>query len=148
MAGCRLTCRPQLTALSPSLTYDRADIPGIAFADIWQTLRSLPVYVDEGGSVTIAFSSSKDGAMDGAFGSGYREGWWLATDFHLYYTLPGHQADPQTWAIVCLPFAAQPADGLTVYAVAEDAGGNITLGAEVTETFVCRYVLHRLYGER
>ena len=122
----------QISAMSPSLSFDRADIPGVATADLWQTLRSLPVYVDEEGSVNISFTSSKAGAVDGAWGSGNREGWWLATDFRIYYT-PAycHQVTPQSWAVVCLPFASLPAYGLKVYAMEEDADGNVTLGDEV-----------------
>ena len=59
----------------------------------WDTLTSTPIYVEPGGSLTLGFVSSKQGAETGkwhSFGnasgtSDNREGWWCATGFVLKY---------------------------------------------------------------
>ena len=72
--------------------FERFDAPGITNADVWESLATLPVWVDEGGSLTIGFQSSKQGKQpSNPVYSDNREGWWCATDFHLYrYTLPDY----------------------------------------------------------
>ena len=72
------------------LTFERFDAPGITNEDVWEPLATLPVWVDEGGSLTIGFQSSKQGKQtaDPVY-SDNREGWWCATDFQLFrYQLP------------------------------------------------------------
>jgi hypothetical protein len=59
----------------------------------WEKLSTTPLYVEPGGSLTLGFVSSKQGAETGKwhkFGeanasSDNREGWWCATDFVLLY---------------------------------------------------------------
>lgn len=59
----------------------------------WDTLATTPIYVEQGGSLTLGFASSKNGAEKGkwhTFGnasgtSDNREGWWCATDFKLLF---------------------------------------------------------------
>lgn len=90
-----------MTAVSPVLTADYYDLPTVTKEQIWQKLTTTPVYVAEGGSVTIGFKSSKLNAVDGAWhqvgGDGSstykdvtdnREGWWGATSFVLNTCTP------------------------------------------------------------
>lgn len=113
-------------AVSPTLTYDRFDYPDLDNADRWETLSTTPLYLPEGGSITVGFESSKQGAVDGAWIAGpdktnadNREGWWCATDFVLY-RLPLHQRSSggAHWGTVCLPYAVKPGPGVQLYEVA------------------------------
>lgn len=79
-----------VTEATPTLTFERFDSPGIMNKDVWESLATLPVWVGEGGSLTIGFQSSKQGkqAADPVY-SDNREGWWCATDFQLFrYNIP------------------------------------------------------------
>jgi hypothetical protein len=113
-------------AVSPVLTCDRFDYPGLDNAERWETLSTTPLYLPEGGSVTVGFESSKQGALDGAWIAGpdktaadNREGWWCATDFVLY-RFPLHQRSfgGAHWGTVCLPYAVTPGPGVQFYEVA------------------------------
>jgi len=110
-----------ITAVSPVLSADYFDLPTVKPADVWQTLTTTPVYVPQGGSITIGFKSSKQGAIDEAWqqigGDGTtqlkavadnREGWWGATNFRLYLCT-SHYADGINTAI---PEKTTAADGL------------------------------------
>jgi len=112
------------TATSPVLSADYFDLPSVAKTDVWQTLTTTPVYVEQGGTLTIGFKSSKKGAVDNAWHKvgdtkstgDKREGWWGATDFVLrYYPSYKIQATPGQWGAVCLPYATKPTDGLHYY---------------------------------
>jgi hypothetical protein len=112
---------------TPLLTADYMDLPSMADSLRWQTLTSMPIYVDEGGSVTIGFESSKQGAIDMAWreigktnsNGDHREGWWAATNFRLRH-LPLYRTAtaPQQWGVMCLPYAVAPSEGLTFYQIA------------------------------
>ena len=100
------------TGVTPVLTYDYFDLPVVG--SIWQTLTTTPVYVDEGGSATIGFKSSKKDAVDNAWRQignvdntgDKREGWWCATDFRLLYRpLLRLTVTPGEWGTICLPYA-------------------------------------------
>ena len=77
-------------AVSPIMTKDYFDLP---VSDHWDILTTTPIYVKDGGSLTVGFVGSKTGAQKGkwhSFGnatatSDNREGWWCATDFVLKY---------------------------------------------------------------
>ena len=79
------------TLVTPPLTAGYMDLPTVG--NIWQTLTTPPVYVEDGGTVTIGFQGSTEGAVNNAwhpFGEtgnngDRREGWWCATDFRLLY---------------------------------------------------------------
>ena len=112
-------------ATTPVLQADYFDLPTIG--NIWQTLTTTPVYVTEGGSVTIGFVGTKDGATDNAwhrFGDANntgdkREGWWCATDFVLkYHPLKKMTAEVGKWTTLCLPYAYRSPEGATLYRVA------------------------------
>ena len=114
------------TAVSPVLTYDRFDYPGIANADRWETLATTPLHVGEEDTLYVGFESSKQGAVDGAWIASpdkttpdYREGWWCATGFKLH-RLPLHQRRMTAahWGTVCLPAAVTPGPGVQLYEVA------------------------------
>jgi hypothetical protein len=47
-----------------------------------------------------------------------REGWWMATDFDLRY-LPVYKREMNNrdFGTICLPYAAEPAEGITIYTV-------------------------------
>lgn len=112
---------------SPKLTADYFDLPSVATADCWQTLTTLPVYVDDDGVLTIGFEGSKLGAVDNAWHrlgeptstGDKREGWWCATDFVLHFT-PQYRLSvtPDQWGVTCLPYAVHPSPGLTFYEIA------------------------------
>ena len=105
---------------------DYMDIPCIDDSQRWETLTSLPVYVDEGGSVTIGFESSKQGAQDLAWrelgklnsAGDHREGWWGVTNFRLR-RMPLYRINTTAgqWGVACLPYAVKPSDGLTFYQI-------------------------------
>ena len=132
---------------SPTLTFDRMQIPGISDEDRWQTLSTLPLYVGDAGTATVGFQSSKSGALEGAYDGDNREGWWLASKFRLWYT-PGYQRavdSTHVWTTVCLPFAAIPSDSVKVYAVAGRSADGSQLfltpvnALEAGKAYVCRY---------
>ena len=132
---------------SPTLTFDRMQIPGISDEDRWQTLSTLPLYVGDAGTATVGFQSSKSGALEGAYEGDNREGWWLASKFRLWYT-PGYQRavdSTHVWTTVCLPFAAIPSDSVKVYAVAGRSADGSQLfltpvnALEAGKAYVCRY---------
>ena len=112
---------------TPVLTADYMDLPTTNAADRWQTLSSLPVYVDEDGSLIIGFESSKRGASDLAWhrlgdtsGKGdHREGWWGATDFSLkFHPLYRVATVPGTILAACLPYAVAPSPGVDFFEIA------------------------------
>lgn len=137
---------------SPTLTYDRMQIPGISDDDRWQTLSTLPLYVGDDGKATIGFQSSKQGAVEGAYDDDNRAGWWLASRFRLWYTPAYQRAVDATeeWTTVCLPFAATPSDSVKVYTVAgRSADGSALYLTEVStleagKPYVCRYTGSRI----
>jgi hypothetical protein len=114
------------TLLTPTLTYDRFDFTDLDINEpVWETLTTLPVYVAEGGSLTVGFEGSKKGAVDGAWRSvssngDKREGWWCATGFQLsqlpVYSRTAEQAD--AWGTLSLPYAIRPGQGVQLYEVA------------------------------
>ena len=137
---------------SPTLTYDRMQIPGISNDDRWQTLSTLPLYVGDDGKATIGFQSSKEGVIEGAYDGDNRAGWWLASRFRLWYT-PAYQRTvdaTEEWTTVCLPFAATPSDSVKVYTVAgRSADGSALWLTEVStleagKPYVCRYTGSRI----
>ena len=113
------------TVVTPALKADFFDLPTIG--DIWQTLTSPVVYVEEGGSATIGFVGSKQGATDNAwhaFGNAgstgdKREGWWCATDFTLlFHPLHKMETTANTWKTVCLPYAYPAPEHAKIYRIA------------------------------
>lgn len=137
---------------SPTLTYDRMQIPGINDDERWQTLSTLPLYVGDDGKATIGFQSSKQGVIEGAYDSDNRAGWWLASRFQLWYT-PAYQRAvdaAEEWTTVCLPFAVTPSDSVKVFTVAgRSADGTALWLTEVStleagKPYVCRYKGSRL----
>ena len=110
-------------AETPSLTFDYMDLP---VGNVWETLTTIPVYVEEEGEATIGFVGSKKGAQDGlyhAFGEASasydnRAGWWCATDFVLkYHPMFQKTVEPNTWGVICLPYKMQPSDGVKIYQI-------------------------------
>ena len=97
------------TVNTPTLQADYLDLPTVS--NVWQTLTSIPIYIKEGGTATIGFKNSKQGAIDNAwheFGKSdskgdKREGWWCATDFRLYYQ-PAYTvaSTDRRWGTICL----------------------------------------------
>ena len=77
-------------AVTPVMSKDFFDLP---VSDVWETLKSTPIYVEPNGSLTLGFKSSKTNAHSSwwhSFGNASgskdnREGWWCATGFVLYY---------------------------------------------------------------
>ena len=113
------------TLATPYLTADYMDLPTVP--TIWQTLTTAPVYVSEGGNVTIGFVSTKQGAVNNAwraFGDASnsgdrREGWWCATDFRLlYHPMLKLTVTPGEWRTVCLPYATSIPQGAKCYRIA------------------------------
>ena len=115
------------TVSSPVLTEDFMDLPALGSVDRWQTLTTAPVYIDEDGTLTIGFESSKQGATDLAWRrlgdtnskGDHREGWWGATNFQLlYHPLYRISTTSGTFGVCCLPYAVAPSPGLTFYQIA------------------------------
>lgn len=113
--------------VSPKLSSDWLDMPMVADADKWQTLATVPVYVAEGDTLTVGFASSKLGATDYAwreYGNATstgdrREGSWAATDFVLCHLPVYHTTvDASGWSTLCLPYKAQPTQGVRFYRIA------------------------------
>lgn len=126
--------------VTPTLTWDVADLPTIDAAKKWQTLSTVPVYVDNKTAAAIGFTSTKAGATDNAWkpygdqnGKGdQREGSWYATNFSLLH-LPVYRlhTDAGLWRGICLPYAVKAADNLKLYTIAGKSadGKNIYLQA-------------------
>jgi hypothetical protein len=107
------------TTTTPHLTFERFDLPGVVDDDVWETLATKPVWVEDGGSLTIGFIGSKEGKEQAnPVYSDNREGWWCATDFKLYYS-PVYKRDDLDgqWGSVCLPFAAKAGNGIKLYEI-------------------------------
>jgi len=111
-------------AVTPPLRFDYFDLP---VANVWETLTTTPVYVAKDGTVTIGFTSSKQGAVDNAwraFGSttstgDRREGWWCATEFRLlFHPLAKISSAQGEWGAACLPYAALVPTTARCYSVA------------------------------
>ena len=108
------------TETTPTLTFERFDAPGITNDDVWESLATKPVWVDDDGSLTIGFVGSKEGKeTSNPVYSDNREGWWCATDFKLYYSPVYRRTDMEgQWGTVCLPFDAKADNGVTLYEIA------------------------------
>ena len=126
------------TVESPVMTNDYYDLPDVSTSNRWETLLTKPIYVGEGETVTIGFTSSKNNVLDDNAwckiadndNSGdKREGWWCATDFKLKHLLfCERQAEPNTWGVICLPYNIVPGDGVKLYEIA---------GLNETTTLLC-----------
>ena len=129
--------------VTPTLSWDVADLPTIAAAEKWQTLSTVPVYVDNDTKAVVGFTGSKSGATDNLYkpygeqnGKGdQREGSWYATNFRLLH-LPVYRmhTDASLWRGLCLPYAVKATDNLRLYTIAgrDEAGTKIYL-QEVSE---------------
>ena len=113
--------------ISPALTADYFDLPTVDDADRWQTLATLPIYVDDGGTLTVGFEGSKQGATDFAWhrlgnptdSGDKREGWWCATDFVLKFTpLYRTKTEALQWKTCCLPYALHASPTVKYYQIA------------------------------
>ena len=131
----------QDTVSTPALTADYFDLP---VDNIWQTLTTTPIYIEEGGSATLGFVGSKQGAIDNAWHSfgdasstgDKREGWWCATDFRLLYQPIYTRTEGETpWGTICLPQAFNIPASMTLYKIAGiTADSTQVCLEEVTET--------------
>ena len=133
------------TENTPQLTADYYDLPTMSNDQRWQTLVSAPIYVPEGGSVTVGFTGSKQGATDGAwlaYGNtsdnktdDLREGWWCATGFKLrHHPLYHRTVTPGEWNVASLPYAVHASPGIHFYQIAGITPDFSQLGLEeVTE---------------
>lgn len=116
-----------LTEITPLLSADYLDLPGISKEVRWQTLLSAPIYVPENTNVTIGFESSKKGSLSGAWiergkttgqSNDKREGWWCATDFVLKHS-PLYQLTvvPEQWGVICLAYDIHPQETMKLYRI-------------------------------
>ncbi len=112
------------TVVTQNLSANYFDLTTVAAADRWETLSTMPIYVNEGDTVTIGFVGSKAGAIDNAWhkvgdtksNGDKREGWWCATDFVLKHTpLFKNTVTPNQYYVTCLPYEITPAEGVTFY---------------------------------
>lgn len=116
------------TVVSPVMTNDYYDLPDLNTSYRWEKLLTKPIYVGEGESLTIGFTSSKANAVgdkawcaiaDNDNTGDNREGWWCATDFKLKHLLfCERQAEANSWGVICLPYNIIPGDGVTLYEIA------------------------------
>ena len=113
------------TVTTPTLKADYFDLPTVG--NIWQTLTTTPVYVEPGGTVTIGFKSSKQGATDNAWHKigdtsstgDKREGWWCATDFRLlYHPVYSRKTAKGEWGTLCLAYTFDLPEGINLYQIA------------------------------
>ena len=96
-----------VTRNTAALSLDMAETVTVTNNDMWQRLSSSPVYVSDG-ELSIGFQSSKQGALadNASYKGSNREGWWCATDFHLYYTPACFRTVPSSGlGTVSLPFS-------------------------------------------
>ena len=109
------------------LKTDRLDLLTIADSLRWQTLSTTPLYVEEGGTIAIGFTGSKQNADDMAWrpienttGKGdHREGSWGATAFRLlYHPLYRISTTPGQFGVACLPYAVTSSPHVTFYKIA------------------------------
>ena len=128
------------TLNSSVLSADYLDLP----LDGWQTLTTAPVYIEQGGSLTIGFIGSKQNAIDLAWREvgnpksegDHREGSWAATEFKLHYR-PLYKVNtaPGQWGVVCLPYAVTPSPHVKFYQIAAITEDSKKLCLEeITET--------------
>ena len=108
------------------LTTDRFDLPNIADSLRWQTLYTMPMYIEEGGSIAIGFTGSKLNAEDLAWRQigntasqgDHREGSWAATAFRLlYHPLYRVIAAPGQFGCACLPYSVSPTSHVGFYQI-------------------------------
>ena len=131
-------------AVSSGLTADYLDLNPMGQAGRWETLTSSVVYVDEGGSATIGFEGSKQGAQDYSWrevgvknsAGDNREGSWAATNFRLrYYPLYKAPVDESRWGVCCLPRAVSETPFVHFYQIAAITSDYTTICLEpVAET--------------
>lgn len=112
------------TTVSPNLTADYFDLPTVDKSDRWQTLTTLPIYVDDDGQLTVGFTGSKQGAVDNAWKEignadskgDKREGWWCATEFLLKRSpLYRTTVVPNEYGVICLPFGIRSSEKVQLY---------------------------------
>ena len=112
--------------VSHLLAADRFDLPGIGDSLRWQTLSTMPLYVEEGGSIAIGFTGSKHHADDLAWRQignttsqgDHREGSWGATAFRLlYHPLFRISTTPSQCGVACLPYTVAPSPHVTFYKI-------------------------------
>lgn len=112
------------TTVSPNLTADYFDLPTFDKNNRWQTLTTLPIYVDDEGSLTVGFTGSKQGAVDNAWKEignadskgDKREGWWCATEFLLKRSpLYRTTVVPNEYGVICLPFGIRSSEKIQLY---------------------------------
>ena len=117
------------TETTPNLSADFFDITTVTEDQRWEKLLTAPIYVPEGGSLTLGFTGSKQGAQDNAWvrlgdtndkkTGDKREGWWCATEFVLQKTpLYRLTVTPEQWGVVCLPYAVRPTQDQKFYQIA------------------------------
>ena len=109
-----------------TLTADYLDL-NIPVSDRWETLVTAPIYVADNADITIGFEGTKRGSLNGAWlevgnansKNDKREGWWCATDFAFRFT-PLYKATvvPEQCGVICLPYAARPAEDMKFYKIA------------------------------
>lgn len=114
------------TVNSPALTHDVADIYRLSDQDLWQTLATDPIYVDENGSITFGFTGTKQGAVDNlwrAYGDAtstgdQREGSWSVTGFRLkHHPVYRRTVEPNSWNALCLSRAHTAGQGVQMYKI-------------------------------
>lgn len=117
-----------MEVVTPTLRKGYFDMP---VENRWDTLTTTPIYVEQNGSLTLGFKSSKQGAKTGfwhKFGdanatSDNREGWWCATDFVLMY----HPIDDPT-SIRAISQSPSKGDGIYDLSGRKLSEGNLPKG--------------------
>jgi hypothetical protein len=99
----------------------------VADAQVWETLTTIPVYINDDDVVEVGFIGSKEGAEDATwleYGNpssvnDLREGSWCATDFRLlYHPLYRRSSESPSFGTICLPYAATACDSVKLYRIA------------------------------
>ena len=115
------------TLTTSNLRLDRQDLPTVPDDQVWQTMTTIPVYINDDDAVEVGFVGSKAGAEDGTWleyanpssVNDLREGSWCATGFRLLHSpLYRRQAERSSYGTICLPYAATASDSMKVYRIA------------------------------
>ena len=109
------------------LRLDRQDLPTVPDEQVWETLTTIPVYINDDDAVEVGFVGSKEGAEDAMWleyanpssVNDLREGSWCATGFRLlYHPLYRRSIDAPSYGTICLPYAATACDSVKIYRIA------------------------------
>lgn len=127
------------SVISQPLQYGLLDLPNFNESEMWNTVTTPYMYLENNSTVTIGYMGSKKGAKDGQWiryaspssSPDNREGWWCATDFTLR-KVPVQKvvADAEGWGTVCTPYIINIPEGVKLYGIAGISADSVYIGLE------------------